>query len=732
MALASQGSQDATAASVVQTDQVRAALVAETASVHPGQTLTVGLHQKIIPHWHTYWSNPGDSGLATTLAWQLPPGASAGPIQWPIPNRFTQGPVTNHGYADEVTLLSQVKVPPDAKPGQPLVLQAKASWLVCAEVCIPQSGQLSLSVPVVAKDEPLGPSHALILQARAQLPSQPSWAVGAALKGAQLVLSLPPKVHQGEGRLKDAWFYPAEWGHVAHNAPQPLGIEAEQLSLALTPGEAPLAEGKALRGVLVLTREVKGQEVREGFELAPVLGSVPTVPLAARDESAKPEATLTQSPVADATETPSLGLALLLAFAGGLILNLMPCVFPVLSIKALSLLSHSSQSPTQSRLQGLAYTAGVLASFGLLALAMLALKAGGSQVGWGFQFQSPGFVLVVAYLMLAVGLSLSGVFTIGASVTGVGGSLADKPGLSGSFFTGVLATVVATPCTAPFMGGAIGFALGQPAPVVLVVFLSLGLGLAVPYLLLSTWPALQRWLPRPGAWMERFKQALAFPMYAAAAWLVWVLAQQADANAVGAALLGMVGIAFAAWLYDTTRQSTAWRPAAGLVLASLTVSGVIGGSLLSLEGNEPQAASQSAPAGKDKAWSPYEPVAFQQLRADGKPVFLNFTAAWCITCLANERVALSQPLVQEAFKAQGITYLKGDWTRQDPAITEVLRNFGRSGVPLYVYYPAGIGSKPVVLPQLLTTDIVLQVLKDAALKTGVAIADPFPAPSVQP
>jgi thiol:disulfide interchange protein/DsbC/DsbD-like thiol-disulfide interchange protein len=724
--------QDAEPSSFVQTEQVRAELVAETASVHPGQTLTVGLHQKIIPHWHTYWLNPGDSGLATTLAWQLPPGVSAGPIQWPIPHRFTQGPVTNHGYADEVTLLSELKVPPEAKPGQPLVLQAKASWLVCAEVCIPQNGLLSLSVPVVAKDAPVGTSHALIVQARAQLPTQPSWAVGAALKDKQLVLSLPAKAHEGAGRLKEAWFYPADWGVVAHNAPQPQRIEGEQLHLALTPGEAPLAQGKALRGVLVLTHELKGQEVRQGFEIAPVLGAAPAAPVASRDAPAKPERADTPGAALDPHEAPSLGLALVLAFTGGLILNLMPCVFPVLSIKALSLLSHTSHRPAQARLQGLAYTAGVLASFGLLALAMLALKAGGAQVGWGFQFQSPGFVLVVAYLMLAVGLSLSGVFTIGASVTGVGGALADKPGLSGSFFTGVLATVVATPCTAPFMGGAIGFALGQPAAVVLAVFLSLGLGLAVPYLLLSTWPALQRWLPRPGAWMERFKQALAFPMYAAAAWLVWVLAQQADANAVGAALLGMVGIAFAAWLYDATRQSTAWRPAAGLLLALLTVSGVIGSSLLSLEGREPQVVSAASPSGKAKAWSPYDPVAFQQLRADGKPVFLNFTAAWCITCLANERVALSQAPVQEAFKAQGITYLKGDWTRQDPAITEVLRNFDRSGVPLYVYYPAGIGSKPVVLPQILTPDVVLQALRDAAPKTGVALAQPALAPSVQP
>ncbi len=390
----------------------------------------------------------------------------------------------------------------------------------------------------------------------------------------------------------------------------------------------------------------------------------------------------------------------------------------MLSIKALSLLSHSGRSAWQVRAQGLSYTTGVLASFALLAALLLALKATGAQIGWGFQFQSPLFVLAVAYLMFAVGLSLSGVFTIGGSLTGVGGSLADKPGHTGSFFTGVLATVVATPCTAPFMGGAIGFALGQPAPVVLAVFLSLGLGLAAPYLLLSFWPALQHRLPRPGLWMERFKQFLAFPMYAAAAWLVWVLAQQAGVNAAGAALLGMVAIGFAAWVYGSTRPSVSARTRhAGLALASVGLAAALAGGHAGLDLDGGDATGTTASSGKH--WQAYTPAKLDELRSQGEPVFVNLTAAWCITCLANERVALSQDKVVLAFQSRGITYLKGDWTNQDPEITRLLEKFGRSGVPLYLYYPPGAQSEPVVLPQILTPDIVLSALKDASPKVAL-------------
>jgi thiol:disulfide interchange protein DsbD len=367
-------------------------------------------------------------------------------------------------------------------------------------------------------------------------------------------------------------------------------------------------------------------------------------------------------------------------------------------------------------LHGLAYTGGVLASFTLLALLLLALKSGGAQLGWGFQFQSPLFVLIVAYLMFAVGLSLSGAFTIGASISGVGSSLAARSGYTGSFFTGVLATIVATPCTAPFMGAAIGYAVVQPPAVLLAVFLSLGLGLALPYLLLSTWPALQRRLPKPGPWMERVKQGFAFPMYAAAAWLVWVLAQQAGVNAVAIALAGMVAIAFAAWLYETTRFSGSVARRSSLAIAALILFAALGGGYA---GVQAFSSETTATAGTNKTtagggpWESYSPERLQVLRAEGKPVFINLTAAWCITCLVNERVALSDDKVIDTFRQAGIIYLKGDWTNRDPRITALLTEFGRSGVPLYVMYPQGSASKPIVLPQILTPDIVLSAIASA-------------------
>jgi thiol:disulfide interchange protein DsbD len=347
----------------------------------------------------------------------------------------------------------------------------------------------------------------------------------------------------------------------------------------------------------------------------------------------------------------------------------------------------------------------------LLGGVLIVLKAGGAQIGWGFQFQSPVFVLMTSYLVFSVGLSLSGVFSIGASIAGVGSSLAQRPGYAGSFFTGVLATIVATPCTAPFMGGALGYALTQPPVQLMAVFLSLGLGLALPYLLLSNWPLLQRRLPRPGIWMERMKQVLAFPMYGTGVWLVWVLAQQAGTGAIAIALGGMVTIAFAAWLFESTRASEPSIRNAGIACAALAVAVVLAGGYIGVTANAAGGAMPEQSSTAKEISQPYSAERLQALRSRGMPVFVNFTAAWCITCLVNERVALGQHAVSRTFDAEGITYLKGDWTNQDVRITSQLAEFGRSGVPLYVFYPKGIDSTPVVLPQLLTPDIVIDALK---------------------
>ncbi|MGV8834749.1 protein-disulfide reductase DsbD family protein [Cellvibrio sp.] len=694
------------------TEQVTAELVASVQAVQPGAEIHLGVHQHIIPHWHTYWVNPGDSGTATSIAWTLPEGATASEIIWPAPGRFPMGPITNYAYENEVTLLTKITVPASVNPGEEFTVQALVDWLVCKEECIPQQVELALSLPVVAATETVGAGDARIDQALARLPVPSPWDIRASQTAinpdtaqGELTLHIPLSAQQ-RAQVKDIWFYPYDWGRIQQSDAQQRKEGADGIALTIKTGEAPARIGDALTGVLVVSEQSgddASQIISRGFEVSSVV----------------------QAQAAEGATAPiSFVSALLLALVGGIILNLMPCVFPVLSIKALSLVSHANQSAAQVRMQGVVYTLGVLASFALLALLLIVLKAGGAQIGWGFQFQSPLFVLAVAYLMFAVGLSLSGVFYIGGSIAGVGSSLTEKPGYSGSFFTGVLATIVATPCTAPFMAAALGYALAQPAAALLAIFLSLGLGLALPYLVLSCWPGLQRRLPRPGMWMERAKQILAFPMYAAAIWLVWVLVQQAGVNALVIALGGMLLIAFAAWLYNTTLLSSTRVRRAGTVFAIALITFVSGVSYLSV--NSSSASAGSASAGNTAAnnenklteqnWEPYSEARLAELLREGKPVFLNFTASWCISCLVNERVALSDASVIETFKQQGIVYLKGDWTNRDAAITQFLQKFNRSGVPLYVFYPAGQSEQPAELPQILTPDMVIAaVTKPASL-----------------
>jgi thiol:disulfide interchange protein DsbD len=667
------------------TEQVKAKLIASVDAVHAGDEILVGVNQRIIPHWHTYWINPGDSGLATTINYKLPTGATAGDIQWPTPERIMLGPVTNYGYANEVTLLSSIKIPSDSVVGSVFSINAAVKWLVCEEICIPQKVDLVLDLPVVSPSVSIGQGSPLIAAAQASLPVASPWAISLEHGEKTLSLRINDSALNSKA-IEKIWFYPSEWGKVVHNAEQPWQVSTDGIELKLSSGEAPLSVGQNLSGVLAITENSSGTSVTRGY-IVNVAGQAAG-------------ASTGESDVV-------LSTAMLLALLGGVILNLMPCVFPVLSIKALALIKHAQQHPKETRLHGLAYTLGILLSFALLGGVLIALKAGGAQIGWGFQFQSPLFVLAVAYLMFAVGLSLSGVFSIGSSIAGVGSSLAGRSGYSGSFFTGVLATVVATPCTAPFMGAAIGFALTQPAVSLLAVFFSLGLGLAFPFLLLSNYPALQRKLPKPGVWMDRLKQGLAFPMYGAAVWLVWVLAQQAGVNSVAIALGGMVVIAFAAWLYEFSKYSGKIVQRSGLGIASLSLAFALAGGYFGIE-TVPAAPSSTTESAKN--YEAYTPERLSALRHQGKPVFVNLTAAWCISCLVNEKVALSQHSVIDAFKQSGITYLKGDWTNRDAEITKLLAEFGRSGVPLYVFYPAGNASQSIVLPQILTPEIVTKAV----------------------
>ncbi len=661
------------------TEQVAVRLLASHQVVQAGQKLLVGIEQRIAPHWHTYWRNPGDSGEATTVEWKLPAGAWAGPLLWPTPQRVDVGPLTNYGYAGITVLLTEIALPPDLPTGKATRIATQVAWLVCKDECIPQSADLVLDLPVAATARASEDAPRLTASLNA-LPQVPQWHATVHNDDTGLRLAWPSTAAQAAPH--SAQFFPQSWGWIQHPAPQTLRHQGGQWQLSLTPGDALPKTGGTLDGVLVLQ-----------------------TPAGTHSFSIQAPVQTTAQPGSDSPL--SLWLAVGLALLGGMVLNLMPCVFPILSIKAFSLVQQAHGSLAVARRHGLAYTAGALVSFSVLAVVLIAFKAAGNQVGWGFQFQSPVFVGLVAAVLFAVGLSLSGVFTVGAGFAGLGSQAAQRSGYGGSFFSGVLAAVVATPCTAPFMGAAVAYALAQPAWQLLLVFLSLGLGLAIPYLLLSWWPALQTWLPRPGPWMETLKQALAFPMYGAAIWLVWVIAQQSGADGVLLVLTALGLVAVAAWAYQgsSAASGTAWRRTGTTAAVLATV--LACGSLAQLTPTADTTAARASP----KDFEPYTPQRLATLRAQGTPVFVNLTAAWCISCLVNERMALSQPAVRQAFKESGVAYLKGDWTQKDPLITELLTRHGRSGVPLYLYYPAGADAAPVVLPQILTPGLVTSVLK---------------------
>lgn len=697
------------------TEEVQITLNPALDAARPGDTMVLGIRQKIKAGWHTYWRNPGDAGLSTKVIWTLPAGIQAGDLQWPVPAKLKQGPIVNYGYEEDVTLLADLSIAASAKVGSILPVKAKVSWLVCKEVCIPQQAEVGFDLPIanVALDN--AANAQLLAQAKTTLPLNKDWAIDVTPDNTAIVLEVSP-ASSVTNSIKSIYFFSDTAGVVKHDADQNFNIDSGVLTINLTAGDTALKQGAHFGGVLDVTLS---NDSHYGVVIETSIGKKTTSPAAAA-ATVKPTALAmtpslkepsVEAPTITATNDIDTPLALLFALLGGLILNLMPCVFPVLSLKALSLVQHAHGSKLVMRLHGLSYALGVLVSFGILGAVLIVLKSAGAQIGWGFQFQSPLFVLLVAYLIFLVGLNLSGVFTLGSALANVGSSLADRRGFVGSFFTGVLATLVATPCTAPLMGGAITYALAQPAFTLMAVLLSMGLGLALPFFLLSMWPVLQRWLPRPGLWMERMKQILAFPMYATTIWLIWVLAQQTNRNTVLIALCGLLALAFAAWLFNSTRTSNhrVQRSSAFISLCIAVMAISIAVERVNIAAARPNnsvntitAADASNASVSDPLWQPYSAEKLASLRADGKPVFINLTAAWCITCLVNERVVLDTDAMADILKREDITYLKGDWTNQDPQISALLQQFGRSGVPLYVFYPKGRDAKAIVLPQLLT------------------------------
>jgi thiol:disulfide interchange protein DsbD len=691
----------------VATDNVKAHLLSEQDSIAPGQSVWVALELDIRDGWHTYWRNPGDSGQATQIAWSLPPGLTAGGIEWTTPHRFVVAPLVNYGYAKHAMHLVKITASPDLKAAAPLDLKAKATWLVCADVCIPESADLGLKLPVTAAGGPKDPAVAQLFdRARTELPGAAPAASSARIVDSRLVITLGKEWGETLSRIKSLALYPFDDGVIEYAAPQILSRRDGAVDLSVKLGYQPPRSG-SVRGILIATEDggAPGAEpIEVPIEIAASF-SGPPAPTSAASPRFAPAV-----PAALPARAPGLAALMLLAVLGGLILNLMPCVFPVLSIKAIGLVAQAKKHPAAVRAKGLVFAAGVIASMLVLAGVLLGLRAGGEQIGWGFQLQSPLFVTFMIYLLLAVGLNLSGVFEVGGGLAGVGDSLTHGDGLRASFFTGVLTTLVATPCTAPFMAAAVGAALTQSPVVALCIFAALGVGLSLPYLALSFAPWLRRALPKPGAWMDTMKQIFAFPMYASAAWLLWVLAQQTSSLGLGAALAGALLVAFAAWAYQKSKGSsaagrlTAISTAAAAVLLAIALPA----RLASVANAAPAAAGTAAAVSSaGESWQPYDAARVQALEASGAPLLVNFTASWCLTCLVNERNAFADPAVQEVFRKKGVTLMKGDWTNRDPAITQALAQFGRAGVPLYVVYNGKPGSSaPETLPQLLSAGVV--------------------------
>ncbi len=679
-----------------------------------GEAAHAGLYFKIEPGWHVYWKNAGDAGEPPKLHWTLPEGITAGALEFPAPKRLPLGPLMDFGYENEVLFPFTLNVANGAKTGA-ASLHAKVSWLVCKATCIPGKAELEVSREVAAhpgKVVTLPSESAIYSRFAAQLPKPMPGRFKAEFQTSQGGFRLGVETGQRENA---AAFFPEDQGILDNPAPEGLVSTAKGVVLSLKK-DSSLAENPAqLRGVLELSGgrafeivAMPGKVVGGGSlasTLAPATTSIAAAAPAAAASGTGNTAAAAQSLPVSVPQSSLLVLlrTAILAFLGGLLLNLMPCVFPVLFLKGLALVQSGSEERGRLRAHGFVYAGGILVSFWVLVGVLLGLRAAGSVLGWGFQFQSPVFLALMAGLLFFLGLSLAGQFEIGLTLTSAGGSLAAKQGYTGSFFTGVLAVIVATPCTAPLMGPAIGYALGHSPAVTFAIFTALALGLATPYVALTLQPAWTRVLPRPGAWMEVLKQAVSVPIFATVIWLAWVLAQAYGAAMLAALLVSFLLLAIAGWFlgrWPAKRWAT-WVAVA--ILAGVVVLGLVAPAKLMV------AAGSAASAQTHEGWEPWSAEAVNRYQAEGRPVFVDFTAGWCLSCQVNERIALEQPEVQRAFANGHVALLRADWTQHDEAIARALASLGRDGVPTYVLYVPG-QSSPQVLPEVLTPGIVTSAL----------------------
>jgi thiol:disulfide interchange protein/DsbC/DsbD-like thiol-disulfide interchange protein len=693
-------------AAPVQRPHIEVELVAEKTSIRPGETTTLALRLKSQKHWHTYWKNPGDSGLPTRITWSLPPGFEAGPIQWPVPSRINVGPLTNFGYEGEIFLLTDIRVPADLAPGASIPINARADWLVCEEICIPGDASFRLDLPVGTEPTTRDARWSKHFdRARKNTPGNlTGWETHAFHQGKDLVIRLASTTQSRV--IRELTFFPDSDGWIENAAPQKLFHSPRGFELRIAAAPDIGKRSGPLSGLLVAG---SGLEENSGAATVSMRYSA-TAPANDPDSGA-------MIPGADGEITPvapqvSLGLlaAIAAAFLGGMILNLMPCVFPVVSIKVLGFVEKAHRDPAKLRAHGLAFTAGVLISFWAVAGVLLGLRAQGESLGWGYQLQSPLVVAGLALLFFVMALNLSGIFEFGARIQSWLGNVRLHNSYGDSALAGLLATIVATPCTAPFMGAALGFALVQPALEAMTVFSALALGMAAPYLVLSFSPALIARLPRPGAWMVSLKQWLAFPLYLTVAWLAWVLGRQLGVDAMARLVAGLILIAAALWLLGGQSGNTrrGRRQIGALAVAGmLGVSGLLFAWPASLQNTNDETQATSA-------WKPWSELSVTQARAAGKAVFVDFTAAWCVTCQVNKRLVLESNEVEKRLHRDDVALFRADWTQRDADITTALGNLGRSGVPVYAVYAAKSNGAPVLLPELLTREHVLEAIDKAA------------------